>query len=82
MKRQKYVCRAEPEQEPKSEGQASPPPTSLEKPANPELAKGQGTAIVTGAISIIFGILYLALVSFMDFRGGEMLPPPPEAYGP
>ena len=44
------------------------------------LAKSQSTAIITGAISIIFGIAYLALVQFMDLRGGELLPPPPEAF--
>lgn len=44
------------------------------------LAKGQSTAIITGAISIIFGIAYLALVQFMDLRGGELQPPPPEAF--
>jgi hypothetical protein len=46
------------------------------------LAKGQGTAIVTGAISVIFGVAYLALVYVMDMRGGEMQPPPPEAFLP
>lgn len=25
-------------------------------------------------------ILYLMLVQFMDSRGGELLPPPPEAF--
>jgi hypothetical protein len=44
------------------------------------LVKGQGTAIVTGAISIIFGIAYLVLVSLLDVRGGELQPPPPEAF--
>lgn len=48
------------------------------KPAG--LVKGQGTAIVTGAVSILFGIAYLALVQFMDMRGGELQPPPPEAF--
>jgi hypothetical protein len=48
----------------------------------PSLARGQTTAIITGAISILFGIAYLALVQFMDMRGGELLPPPPEAYLP
>ncbi|WPT12687.1 hypothetical protein PSENEW3_00002531 [Picochlorum sp. SENEW3] len=43
------------------------------------LAKGQGTAIVTGVISIVFGLAYLALVQVMDMRGGELQPPPPEA---
>jgi len=47
---------------------------------SPGLAKGQGTAIVTGAISILFGIAYLALVQVMDMRGGELQPPPPEAF--
>lgn len=27
-------------------------------------------------------VIYLALVSFLDMRGGELLPPPPEAYLP
>ena len=44
------------------------------------LAKGQGTAIVTGVISIVFGLAYLALVQVMDMRGGELQPPPPEAF--
>jgi hypothetical protein len=44
------------------------------------LVKGQGTAIVTGAISIIFGVAYLALVQALDVRGGELQPPPPEAF--
>ena len=44
------------------------------------MVKGQGTAIVTGAISIIFGIAYLVLVSLLDVRGGELQPPPPEAF--
>ena len=57
---------------------ATPPP----KPMDAETAKGQRTAIITGAISIIFGVLYLGLVSFLDIRGGELLPPPPEAFIP
>lgn len=55
---------------------------AVPKPVDAETAKGQRTAIITGAISIIFGVLYLALVSFLDIRGGELLPPPPEAFGP
>ena len=51
----------------------------LQTPEKEDFIKGQGTAIVTGAISIIFGIAYLALVSLLDVRGGELLPPPPEA---
>jgi hypothetical protein len=37
---------------------------------------------VTGAISLVIGIGYLVLVFLFDGRGGEMLPPPPEAFGP
>ena len=48
----------------------------------PILAKGQGTAIVTGVISAGLGIAYLALVWVMDQRGGQLLPPPPEAFIP
>jgi hypothetical protein len=51
-------------------------------PSPPVLIKGQGTAIVTGAFSILFGMAYLALAQFMSSRGGEMLPPPPEAFLP
>jgi hypothetical protein len=60
---------------------AAPQPTQ-EAPKAPVLVKGQGTAIITGAISILFGVAYLALQIFMDSRGGQMLPPPPEAYIP
>ena len=37
-------------------------------------------AIITGAISVAIGILYLALITLLDARG-PMLPPPPEALG-
>ncbi|CAI5937174.1 unnamed protein product [Closterium sp. NIES-65] len=40
------------------------------------------TAIVTGVISLILAIGYLALVQLLDSRGLQMLPPPPEAFGP
>lgn len=43
------------------------------------LQPGQGTAIVTGAISLILGIAYIALSVALDSRG-ELLPPPPEAF--
>lgn len=59
------------------------PQKETEIPMNEQksgLAKGQGTAIVTGVISIVFGIAYLALVQVMDMRGGELQPPPPEAF--
>lgn len=125
--------KAEPRQEepPAAAPSTAPPssPTSGLTPAQQAeankpliLQQGQGTAIVTGGISIIFGVAYLALVLLMvrgrggagtqhggaggrttrmhhahtraattpphlraymqDWRGGEMLPPPPEAYGP
>ncbi|GIL47280.1 hypothetical protein Vafri_4152 [Volvox africanus] len=48
----------------------------------PLLQKGQGTAIVTGAISALLGIGYLALVWLLDSRGGQLQPPPPEAFIP
>ena len=132
------------EQAPASSSSSSSP-ASGEAPkrppvADPSVAKGQLTAIITGAISIAFGVslppaavtgcvaklllgcralqwardwpplrmrrllhvevaltsvpapplptalcpqvLYLALVQFMDMRGGELLPPPPEAFIP
>ncbi|KAL6757688.1 hypothetical protein V8C86DRAFT_1809506 [Haematococcus lacustris] len=67
-------------QEPQQEPQKSAPSSEDQKPLI--LQSGQGTAILTGGISILFGVAYLALVFFMDSRGGEMLPPPPEAFGP
>ena len=44
--------------------------------------RGQATAIVTGAISIILGVAYLVLVQLLDTRGVKLEPPPPEAFGP
>lgn len=40
--------------------------------------RGRWVAILTGTISVLIGILYLALITFLDARG-PMLPPPPEA---
>ena len=37
-------------------------------------------AIITGAISVSIGIIYLILITLLDIRG-PMLPPPPEAFG-
>jgi hypothetical protein len=61
----------------------SPPPA---RDAAPEestggLKPGQGTAIVTGAISVILGLAYIAITVALDSRG-TLLPPPPEAFGP
>jgi hypothetical protein len=29
---------------------------------------------------LLLQVIYLGLVSFLDIRGGELLPPPPEAF--
>lgn len=47
-----------------------------------QLKEGQGTAIITGGISIVIAVLYLLMVVALDIRGGELLPPPPEAFIP
>ena len=70
---------------PSTSAAAAPEPASPAQPAPeaPVLVKGQGTAIITGAVSIIFGVAYLVLVQLLDSRGGgALLPPPPEAFGP
>lgn len=43
-------------------------------------ARGRWVAIVTGAISVLVGVLYLAMIVVLDSRG-PMQPPPPEALG-
>ena len=40
--------------------------------------RGRWVAIVTGAMSVLIGVLYLALITVLDSRG-PMRPPPPEA---
>ncbi len=42
--------------------------------------RGRWVAILTGALSILIGLAYLALVTVLD-RPGPLLPPPPEALG-
>ncbi|KAK9805277.1 hypothetical protein WJX72_010468 [[Myrmecia] bisecta] len=61
-----------------SENGSEPP---VKEQVSPEVAKGQRTAIVTGAASIIFGVVYLVLVQILDSRGSDLKPPPPEAFG-
>lgn len=39
---------------------------------------GRWLAILTGAISILIGVLYLVLIAVLDSRG-PLQPPPPEA---
>ncbi|MFN9620010.1 MAG: hypothetical protein ACK55X_09900 [Synechococcaceae cyanobacterium] len=50
----------------------SPPP---HEPSN---RRARWVAIVTGALSILVAVLYLAFVTLLDSRG-PLLPPPPEA---
>lgn len=84
----RQLCRAE-EQPSTTEPQVTTPaPDAAPQAAAPQagqapiLAKGQGTAIITGVISLVFGVAYLVLTAALDMRGGQMLPPPPEAFGP
>ncbi|KAG0559291.1 hypothetical protein M758_10G092600 [Ceratodon purpureus] len=50
--------------------------------AEAEVKKGQTTAIVTGAISVLLGVGYLVLIQLLDTRGVILVPPPPEAFNP
>jgi hypothetical protein len=94
--RRRLACRAQQEQ-PEAGGAppagttgapAAPPqqqqPQQPQQPQQqpPLMAKGSGTAMWTGAVSIVCGVAYLALVFLLDSRGGQMLPPPPEAFLP
>lgn len=42
--------------------------------------RGRWVAIITGALSILIGVLYLGVILLLDSRG-PLLPPPPEALG-
>jgi hypothetical protein len=42
--------------------------------------RGRWVAIITGAVSILIGVLYLGVILVLDSRG-PLLPPPPEALG-
>lgn len=48
--------------------------------AEPTSRRGRWVAIVTGALSILIGVLYLGLIVVLDSRG-PLQPPPPEALG-
>eukprot|EP00878_Enallax_costatus_P002403 GHUV01002579.1.p1 GENE.GHUV01002579.1~~GHUV01002579.1.p1 ORF type:complete len:129 (+),score=20.84 GHUV01002579.1:160-546(+) len=85
------ACRAEGDHQSPANSQSTPAATQEQEqpqqppaaaPSAPLLKPGQGTAIVTGAISVLFGVAYLVLVQLLDLRGGELQPPPPEAYIP
>ncbi len=41
--------------------------------------QGRWVAILTGAISILIAVAYLAFITVLDARG-PMQPPPPEAF--
>ena len=43
-------------------------------------SRGRWVAVITGAISIVIAVAYLALITVLDARG-PLLPPPPEALG-
>jgi hypothetical protein len=47
---------------------------------SPESRRGRWVAIVTGAISVLVGLLYLLMIVVLDSRG-PLQPPPPEALG-
>lgn len=85
LRRTLHLCSAT-DDEPSKEQEGTPAPAPIPPKVtpikDPETESAQRTAIVTGAISVIFGVAYLVLVQFMDMRGGELLPPPPEAYIP
>eukprot|EP00218_Dolichomastix_sp_CCMP3274_P007689 CAMPEP_0170137978 /NCGR_PEP_ID=MMETSP0033_2-20121228/4569_1 /TAXON_ID=195969 /ORGANISM="Dolichomastix tenuilepis, Strain CCMP3274" /LENGTH=119 /DNA_ID=CAMNT_0010373923 /DNA_START=32 /DNA_END=391 /DNA_ORIENTATION=- len=59
---------------------AAPASEEMEGANAPLLKPGQGTAIATGAISLIISFGYLAMAEFFGSR--ELLPPPIEALGP
>lgn len=40
--------------------------------------RGRWVAIITGALSVAIGVIYLVLITVLDSRG-PMRPPPPEA---
>ncbi|KFM23539.1 hypothetical protein F751_4421 [Auxenochlorella protothecoides] len=78
------ILRAEPEDTSGLETPKEEPPLAATKPEpqaakDPAVQRGQVVAIITGGISLAIAVFYLALVQILDVRGGEMLPPPPEA---
>ena len=44
----------------------------------PQSPRGRWVAIITGALSVAIGVIYLLLITVLDSRG-PMRPPPPEA---
>ncbi len=56
------------------------PPLRRTEAAGKAKTSSRWVAIVTGAISILIGVLYLLLITVLDSRG-PLRPPPPEALG-
>ncbi len=56
------------------------PVASRAEAAGKAKSSSRWVAIVTGAISILIGVLYLLLITVLDSRG-PLRPPPPEALG-
>ncbi|MCP9926898.1 hypothetical protein [Cyanobium sp. CH-040] len=54
--------------------------TDLPPQPSSQQRRGRWVAIVTGAISVLVGVLYLLLIVVLDSRG-PLQPPPPEALG-
>jgi len=58
-----------------------PTPSSPQPPPpSPAERRGRWVAIVTGALSVLVGVLYLLMIVLLDSRG-PLQPPPPEAFG-
>lgn len=54
--------------------------TPGQTPPRPSRPGARWVAIVTGALSILVGVLYLVMITILDARG-PLRPPPPEALG-
>mmetsp|Transcript_19970 Transcript_19970/g.33547 ORF Transcript_19970/g.33547 Transcript_19970/m.33547 type:complete len:131 (-) Transcript_19970:293-685(-) len=77
--RRAVLCQADSTEEEKATTPTPPPAKAAEDAPAEGPVKGQGTAIATGVVAIILGVLYLYAASILDSR--ELLPPPPEALG-
>jgi hypothetical protein len=61
---------AVPPTQPAAATQQPPAAAAPAAPTAPIAVKGQGTAIITGAISLLFGVAYLVVTAILDMRGG------------
>lgn len=57
---------------------SAPPRSPSTAPAGD--GRRRWVAIVTGALSVLVGVLYLLVIALLDSRG-PLQPPPPEAFG-